>query len=85
MENKREGNIYDKIVKENIESIIPALMNSVLGFNVMDSTVIKEKLQQTKEKEADVLRIITDPTGRKFILHLEFQVDDYKKNGLSND
>jgi hypothetical protein len=23
-ENKREGNIYDKIVKENIESIIPA-------------------------------------------------------------
>lgn len=79
MENRREGNIYDKIVKENIESIIPALMNSVLGFKVLDSTVIKEKLQQTKEKEADVLRIITDPTSRKFILHLEFQVDDYKK------
>jgi hypothetical protein len=79
MENKREGNIYDKIVKENIESIIPALMNSVLGFKVLESVVIKEKLQQTKEKEADVLRIITDPTGRKFILHLEFQVDDYKK------
>jgi hypothetical protein len=35
--------------------------------------VIKEKLQKTKEKEADVLRIITDPSGRKFILHLEFQ------------
>ncbi len=79
MEHKREGNIYDRIVKENIESIIPALMNSVLGFKVLESTVIKEKLQQTKEKEADVLRIITDPSGRKFILHLEFQVDDYKK------
>ena len=69
MENKREGNIYDKIVKENIESIIPALMNIVLKFKVLDSTVIKEKLQQTKEKEADVLRIVTDPSGRKFILH----------------
>ena len=79
MENKKEGNIYDKIVKENIESIMPALMNSVLGFKVSESTVIKEKLQQTKEKEADVLRIITDPSGKKFILHLEFQVDDYKK------
>lgn len=79
MENKRQGNIYDKIVKENIDSIIPALMNSVLGFRVLESVVIKEKLQQTKEKEADVLRIITDPSGRKFILHLEFQVDDYKK------
>jgi hypothetical protein len=79
MDNKREGNIYDKIVKENIESIIPALMNSVLGFKVLESVVIREKLQQTKEKEADVLRIITDPSGKKFILHLEFQVDDYKK------
>jgi hypothetical protein len=79
MENRRQGNIYDKIVKENIESILPALMNSVLGFKVLESVVIREKIQQTKEKEADVLRIITDPSGRKFILHLEFQVDDYKK------
>ena len=54
-------------------------MNSVLKFKVLNSTVIKEKLQQTKEKEADVLRIISDPSGNKFILHLEFQVDDYKK------
>lgn len=77
--SKQEGNQYDKIVKENIESIIPALMNSVLGFKVKESVVIKEKLQQTKEKEADALRIITDPNGLKFILHLEFQVDDYHK------
>jgi hypothetical protein len=43
--NKQEGNQYDKIVKENIEGIIPALMNSVLGFKVKESQVIKEKLQ----------------------------------------
>ena len=77
--SKQEGNQYDKIVKENIESIIPALMNSILGFNVQESVIIKEKLQQTKEKEADALRIVTDPIGQKFILHLEFQVDDYSK------
>jgi hypothetical protein len=76
---KQEGNQYDKIVKENIDSIIPALMNSVLGFKVQKAEIIKEKLQQTKEKEADALRIITDPNGQKFILHLEFQVDDYTK------
>lgn len=76
---KQEGNQYDKIVKENIDSIIPALMNSVLGFKVKEATIIKEKLQQTKEKEADALRIITAPSGEKFILHLEFQVDDYPK------
>ena len=77
--DKREGNQYDKIVKENIESIIPALMNNVLGFKIRDSVVIREKLQQTKEKEADALRIVTDPAGQQFILHLEFQVDDYAK------
>jgi hypothetical protein len=54
-------------------------MNSVLGFKVQKAEIIKEKLQQTKEKEADALRIITDPNGQKFILHLEFQVDDYGK------
>ena len=77
--DKQEANQYDKIVKENIESIIPALMNSVLGFRVKEAIVIKEKVQQTKEKEADALRIITDPNGQQFILHLEFQVDDYAK------
>lgn len=71
--DKQEGNLYDKIVKENIESIIPALMNSVLGFKVAKAEVIREKLQQTKEKEADALRIVTDPNRQKFILHLEFR------------
>ncbi|MEA5257256.1 hypothetical protein VB264_05615 [Arcicella aquatica] len=76
---KQEGNQYDKIVKENIDSIIPALMNNILGFKVNEAIVIKEKLQQTKEKEADALRIIKNPNGEEFILHLEFQVDDYPK------
>ncbi|WP_077133798.1 hypothetical protein [Spirosoma montaniterrae] len=79
MQKKTEGNLYDKIVKENIDSIIPALMSSVLGFRVKEAVVLREKLQQTKEKEADALRLITDPSGQEFILHLEFQVDDYPK------
>lgn len=77
--DKREGNQYDKIVKENIDSIIPAIMVSVLGFRVVESVVIREKLQQTKEKEADALRIVTAPDRQQFILHLEFQVDDYPR------
>ncbi len=76
---KHEGNQYDKIVKENIDNIIPALMNNILGFDVKEAVVIKEKIQQTKEKEADALRIVTQPDGEQFILHLEFQVDDYSK------
>ncbi|MEA5259815.1 hypothetical protein VB264_18605 [Arcicella aquatica] len=46
---RQEGNQYDKIVKENIESIIPALMNSVLGFKVSKAEVIKEKLHAVRD------------------------------------
>ena len=58
--DKREGNQYDKIVKENIESIIPALMNSVLGFRVKEALIIREKLQQTKRKKP--MRYVSLPT-----------------------
>lgn len=74
--NKQEGNQYDKIVKENIMAIIPALMEKVLNISAVKIEVIKEKLQHTKEREADVLRIVTNSQGNKFILHIEFQVAD---------
>jgi hypothetical protein len=32
--DKKEGNQNDKILKENIKGIIPALVNNVLGFKV---------------------------------------------------
>jgi hypothetical protein len=74
--NKQEGNQYDKIVKENIIALIPALMKKVLSISAVKIEIIKEKIQHTKEREADVLRIITDDEGNKFVLHLEFQVAD---------
>jgi hypothetical protein len=74
--NKQEGNQYDKIVKENIMAVIPALMEKVLSISAVKIEVIKEKLQHTKEREADVLRIITDNRSNRFVLHLEFQVAD---------
>jgi hypothetical protein len=77
-QNKRktQANQYDKILKENIEAVIPALMEKVLGLSTVETIIIKEKIQHTKEREADALRIITDNQGSKFILHLEFQVAD---------
>jgi hypothetical protein len=73
---KHQANQYDKILKENIEAVIPALMEKVLGFSAVETVIIKEKIQHTKEREADALRIITDNQGGRFILHLEFQVAD---------
>jgi len=73
--NKQEGNQYDKIIKENILSLIPALLKRVLGFEdyqLEDLPVIK--LQTTIEREPDFLKLLYDkqfPKGR--ILQIEFE------------
>ncbi len=73
--NKQEGNQYDKIIKENILSLIPALLKRVLGienYRLEDLPIIK--LQTTIEREPDFLKLIYDkefPKGR--ILQIEFE------------
>lgn len=74
--NKAEGNQYDKIVKENIEAVVPALLDKVLGISILKSIELSADLQRTKELKADVLRKITDTSQNIFILHLEFQAAD---------
>lgn len=73
--NKEEGNQYDKIIKENVLSLIPILLKRVIGltaFRVEDLPVIK--LQTTLEREPDFLKLVYDanfPDGR--IMQLEFE------------
>ena len=61
---------YDKIIKENIESIFLPLLEKFTGIKVVTSTEIKDKIQRTVEREPDFLKRITDQTGSEFILHL---------------
>ena len=72
----KEGNQYDKIVKENIEAVVPAILDKVLGIRVLESIELSADLQRTKELKADVLRKITESSENTFILHLEFQAAD---------
>lgn len=76
--NKRkiqeEGNLYDKIFKENVDATIDSFIHKILKINIKESEEIVLKLQKTKEREADFLKIITNDEGEKFILHIEYQV-----------
>ncbi|MDZ7900255.1 MAG: hypothetical protein U5N85_19805 [Arcicella sp.] len=45
-----------------------------MKINITESEEIVLKLQRTKEREADFLKIITTDKGEKFILHIEYQV-----------
>lgn len=72
---RKEGNKYDKIIKENLKSLIPALLNKVLGLKVLRIEDLPAvKMQTTLEREPDFLQLVYDevfPEGR--IIHLEFE------------
>ena len=72
---KKEGNKYDKIIRENLMSLLPAIFNKVLGMkDYRIENLPKVKFQTTLEREPDFLKIVYDkkfPQGR--ILHVEFQ------------
>jgi predicted transposase/invertase (TIGR01784 family) len=72
--DKAQANKYDKILKENLRVVTPALIDKVLKIKAIRQESIPSKLQHTKEREADFLKIMTDNNGLKFILHLEFQL-----------
>ena len=67
---------YDKIVKENLEAAIPALIERLLHIHPIESEELPDDLQHTKERKPDALKRIRDQNGNVFVLHLEFQVAD---------
>ena len=74
--SKRQANQYDKILKENIEAVIPNLMQNLLKITPIFSEELPDDIQHTKERKPDVLKKITDIHGNTFVLQIEFQVAD---------
>jgi hypothetical protein len=70
---KSEGNLYDKIFKENAERIFMPLVEQRLGVRIVQFKPWREKLQRTVEREMDFFYQVLTDEGRKFLLHLEFQ------------
>jgi predicted transposase YdaD len=72
----KQSNQYDKIFRENIEAVIPGLIQNLLGITVISSEELPDDIQHTKERKPDVLKKVTDTHGNTFVLHLEFQLVD---------
>ena len=72
----KQAGQYDKIFRENIEAIIPELMQNVLGINAVELGEFPDDIQHTKERKPDVLKKITDDQGDTYTLQIEFQVAD---------
>jgi hypothetical protein len=74
--DRKQANQYDKIFKENIEAVIPSLMQNVLGITAVFLEELPDDIQHTKERKPDVLKRVTDTNGDTFVLQIEFQVVD---------
>ena len=75
----KQASQYDKIFKENIEAVIPSLMQNILGITAIESEELPDDIQHTKERKPDVLKKITDSQGNTYVLQIEFQVADEPK------
>ncbi len=76
---KEEGNIYDKIMRENLQEIFMPLVEQKLKLKIKKFQALPDKQETTLERETDAFLLIDSEDGKQFILHLEFQVvDDHK-------
>ena len=64
----KQSNQYDKIFRENLEAIIPGLMENVLGITAVSSEELPDDIQHTKERKPDVLKKVTDSQGNTYVL-----------------
>lgn len=75
----KQSSQYDKIFKENIEAVIPSLMQNILGITAVESEELPDDIQHTKERKPDALKKITDSQGNTYVVQIEFQVADEPK------
>ncbi|MGB1242694.1 MAG: hypothetical protein ACPG49_09240 [Chitinophagales bacterium] len=73
---KKEGSIYDKIMRENLQEIFLPLVEERLKVKIKNFRALPDKQETTIERETDAFLIVETQGGDKFILHLEFQTND---------
>jgi hypothetical protein len=71
----KQGNIYDKVVKENLDEVFIPFVIKNLGIDIakVSIEILPDKLFTTEEREMDLLIKLTDAQNRIFLLHVEFQ------------
>lgn len=75
-DKKAEGNIYDRIFRENAQNIFIPLIRDKLGIEIQSYQKLETKFSKTLEREVDFLYQIINNKGEKTTLHLEFQTNN---------
>lgn len=69
----KEGNLYDKIFKENAERIFLPLIEEALRIRIAEFLPLRAKMQTTLERDMDFFYKVRTKEGEQLILHIEFQ------------
>ncbi len=71
------ANNYDRIFKENVESLLLPLLKKLLGLNPPKLIPVDAKMQVTQEAEMDnIRRVVHDEPELDYGLQIEFHVTD---------
>ena len=73
LKNNQQGNVYDKIFRENMEAALPGIIACLLNLDIINSIELPDDIQHTKERKPDLLKRVTDTKGKTFVLHVEYQ------------
>lgn len=71
--NKKYGNTFDRIFRENAQQIFIPLISRLLNLHIESYQALPVKFPSTTEREVDFLYEITTQDKGKQILHIEFQ------------
>lgn len=58
---------------------LPGIIERVLNLSIDTIEELKDDIQFTKERKTDLLKKVSDAEGNKYVLHVEYQTDDYPK------
>ena len=74
--DKEDANKFDKVIKEEIELVVPMLLKKVVGVEYQSLEKVRDDIQHTKERISDSLQLATTYSGERVILQNEFQTVD---------
>ena len=70
-------NDFDKILRENLDALLPYIARKLLGLDLSRTETLKDKIQVTLEREGDHFKkVLHDDTSLDYGLHWEFQSTD---------
>jgi len=75
-------NDYDKILRENLDALLPFIARKLLGLDLSRTETLKDKIQVTLEREGDYFKkVLHDDPLHDYGLHWEFQTNDEDMRG----